>query len=150
MTHSLGFLMLDIDHFKKVNDTFGHPAGDKVLAGLSGFLQKEIRHTDVAARMGGEEFVVLLPEAELKGVIAAAEKFRLGIAEASKEMDAGSARHHGQHRRGARPVRFAQPGLQRASLTKRTSASTRRSTPAATARTTPASDPNGGTEFTAS
>jgi len=86
---SLGFLMLDIDHFKEVNDTFGHPAGDKVLAGLSGLLQKEIRRTDVAARMGGEEFVVLLPEADLKGVIAAAEKFRLGIAEASRSWAPG-------------------------------------------------------------
>jgi diguanylate cyclase (GGDEF)-like protein len=81
--HSLGFLMLDIDRFKKVNDSYGHPAGDKVLAGLSGFLQREIRRSDVAARIGGEEFVVLLPETNLNGVIAAAEKIRLGIAEAS-------------------------------------------------------------------
>ena len=87
--HSLGFLMLDIDHFMEVNDAHGHPAGDKVLAGLSRLLQKGIRHTDVAARIGGEEFVVLLPEADLKGVIAAAEKFRLGIAEASKSWAPG-------------------------------------------------------------
>ncbi len=88
-THSLGFLMLDIDRFKEVNDTYGHPTGDKVLAGLSRLLQKGIRHTDVAARIGGEEFVVLLPEAELKGIIATAEKFRRGIAEASKNWAPG-------------------------------------------------------------
>ena len=87
--HSLGFLMLDIDHFKKVNDTHGRPAGDKVLAGLTRLLQKEIRRTDVAARLGGEEFVVLLPETNLNGVIAAAEKVRLGIAEASKNWAPG-------------------------------------------------------------
>jgi diguanylate cyclase (GGDEF)-like protein len=82
--HSLGFLMLDIDHFKKVNDTYGRAAGDKVLAGLSRFLQKEIRRTDVAARLDGGEFVVLLPETDLNGIIIVAEKFRLGMAEASK------------------------------------------------------------------
>jgi diguanylate cyclase (GGDEF)-like protein len=87
--HPLGFLMLDIDHFKKVNDTYGRPAGDKVLAGLSKFLQKEIRCTDVAARLGGEEFVVLLPETDLMGVIIVAEKFRLGMAEASKSWAPG-------------------------------------------------------------
>ncbi|MGD1001253.1 MAG: GGDEF domain-containing protein [Candidatus Brocadiia bacterium] len=87
--HSLGFLVLDIDHFKQVNDTYGHPAGDKVLAGISRFLQKEIRCADIAARLGGEEFVVCLPETDLKGVIVVAEKFRLGIAEASKSWAPG-------------------------------------------------------------
>jgi diguanylate cyclase (GGDEF)-like protein len=82
--HSLGFLMLDIDHFKKVNNSYGRPAGDKLLAGLSRFLQKEIRSTDVAARLEGGQFVVLLPETDLNGVIIVAEKFRLGMAEASK------------------------------------------------------------------
>ncbi len=87
--HALGLLMLDIDHFKKVNDTYGHPAGDQVLAELSGLLRREIRSTDLAARLGGEEFVILLPEAELKGVIATAEKLRLGVAEASKSWAPG-------------------------------------------------------------
>ena len=88
-SHSLGFLMLDIDRFKKINDAHGRPAGDKVLAGLTRLLQREIRCTDVAARLGGEEFVVLLPETDLKGVIVVAEKFRLGIAEASKSWAPG-------------------------------------------------------------
>jgi diguanylate cyclase (GGDEF)-like protein len=83
--HSLGFLMLDIDRFKKVNDAHGHPVGDKMLAGLSRMLQKEVRSTDVAARLGGEEFVILLPETDLKGVIAAAEKFRLVVREREKQ-----------------------------------------------------------------
>ena len=87
--HSLGFLMLDIDHFKKVNDTYGRSAGDKVIEGISRFLQKEIRCADIAGRLGGEEFVVCLPETDLKGVIVVAEKFRLGIAEASKSWAPG-------------------------------------------------------------
>ena len=87
--HSLGFLMLGIDHFDKVIETYGQPAGDKALESLSRLLQKEIRCTDVLARLGGEEFMILLPETNLKGVIAAAEKFRLGIAEASKSWVAG-------------------------------------------------------------
>ncbi|MGO8704879.1 MAG: HDOD domain-containing protein [Candidatus Brocadiia bacterium] len=82
--HSLGFLMLDIDHFKKVNDAYGRPAGDKVLEGIFRFLQKETRCADIAAWLGGEEFVVCLPETDLKGVIVVAEKLRLGVAEASK------------------------------------------------------------------
>jgi diguanylate cyclase (GGDEF)-like protein len=82
--HPIGFLMLDIDHFKEVNDTYGHLAGDKVLAALSVFLKQEVRTTDVPARLGGEEFVVLLPETDMAGTLATAEKLRLGIAEVSK------------------------------------------------------------------
>jgi diguanylate cyclase (GGDEF)-like protein len=81
--HSTGVLMIDIDHFKKVNDMHGHLAGDTMLTRLSRFLQKEVRISDTVARLGGEEFVVLLPETDLNGVITAAEKLRCGIAEMS-------------------------------------------------------------------
>ncbi|HEX8948320.1 MAG TPA: diguanylate cyclase [Dissulfurispiraceae bacterium] len=58
----LGIIMLDIDHFKLFNDTFGHEAGDMLLAGLGAFLRKHIREEDYAFRYGGEEFVIILPE----------------------------------------------------------------------------------------
>ena len=66
---SLSLMMLDIDHFKDYNDSFGHPAGDEVLRGVAALLRDNIRGHDVAARIGGEEFVVILP-----GVAAAASR----------------------------------------------------------------------------
>jgi diguanylate cyclase (GGDEF)-like protein len=82
--HELALVMLDIDDFKSVNDTYGHAAGDEVLRHLGGFLQAEIRKSDVGARVGGDEFVVLLPETDLDGALASAEKLRFGIAASSK------------------------------------------------------------------
>ena len=82
--HELALVMVDIDDFKSVNDTQGHAAGDEVLRHLGGFLQTDIRKSDVAARVGGDEFVVLLPETDLDGAIASAEKLRFGIASSSK------------------------------------------------------------------
>jgi len=87
--HHLSVLMLDIDHFKAVNDTNGHAAGDEVLRHLGGYLSAETRISDVAARIGGEEFAVLLPETDLDGAIATGEQLRLGIAAASKDWVQG-------------------------------------------------------------
>lgn len=63
---SLGIIMLDLDHFKKFNDTFGHEAGDTVLRELGDFLKSHIRKGDIPCRYGGEEFMLLLPEASLE------------------------------------------------------------------------------------
>ncbi|MBI5847795.1 MAG: GGDEF domain-containing protein [Nitrospirae bacterium] len=75
----LSLLLTDIDFFKKVNDTYGHPAGDLVLKGVSKILQKEIRDIDTAARYGGEEFVVILPGTDSMGAKNIAERLRKAI-----------------------------------------------------------------------
>lgn len=72
----LSMLMLDIDHFKRVNDTYGHDAGDDVLKFLSGIGLKLLRGMDCFARIGGEEFAVLLPDTPLGGAISVAERMR--------------------------------------------------------------------------
>jgi len=61
--HPLSLAMIDLDHFKSINDTHGHPAGDRVLRSLAELLRRRLRKTDVIGRIGGEEFVVLLPDA---------------------------------------------------------------------------------------
>lgn len=78
--HPLSVLMLDIDHFKRVNDTYGHPAGDAVLQGLAGLLVKQVRTVDLAARHGGEEFVVLLPETDGGRAKGVGERIRKAVA----------------------------------------------------------------------
>lgn len=71
----LSIVMLDVDHFKRVNDTFGHPTGDQVLAQVGAILRAHTRdQVDTAARYGGEEFVLLLPETDLSGAQHVAEK----------------------------------------------------------------------------
>lgn len=76
--HTLPFscLMLDIDHFKHINDTYGHPSGDMVLKSLASLILGSCRSTDIAARFGGEEFIVLLPSTDVEGAAYAAEKLR--------------------------------------------------------------------------
>jgi diguanylate cyclase (GGDEF)-like protein len=66
--------MLDIDYFKRINDKYGHQAGDMVLESLAQILKKVFRESDVIARYGGEEFVIVLPLTDRDGVIAAADK----------------------------------------------------------------------------
>ncbi|MBD1834462.1 diguanylate cyclase [Cyanobacteria bacterium FACHB-472] len=75
---SLSIIMLDVDHFKRFNDTFGHEAGDMVLRELGQFLQGMIRASDTACRYGGEEFMLLLPEASIEIAGQRAEQLRLG------------------------------------------------------------------------
>ncbi len=78
--HDMGLVLLDIDFFKKVNDTYGHPEGDRVLVDVAQTLQASTRKVDLLARFGGEEFIVLLPSTDLKGSKFVAEKLREEIA----------------------------------------------------------------------
>ena len=77
---SLALVMLDLDHFKDVNDRFGHPVGDDVLARASAVLQDAVRAGDTAARVGGEEFAVVLPAAGGDSSLMLAERIRKRIA----------------------------------------------------------------------
>lgn len=72
----LSYLMTDIDHFKKFNDTYGHQTGDAVLREVAQIVRKSVRETDIAARYGGEEFCVILPETEPEGARQFAERLR--------------------------------------------------------------------------
>ena len=69
-------MMFDMDHFKQVNDTYGHPAGDAVLKTLASVLKASFRVTDLIARYGGEEFIVLLNNIDLQETLKIAEKTR--------------------------------------------------------------------------
>ena len=77
--HDLSCIMFDIDHFKSVNDTYGHAAGDEVLKGISKTLKATKRDSDTVGRYGGEEFCVILPHTDINGAIETAERFRMAI-----------------------------------------------------------------------
>ena len=78
--HCASVLMLDSDHFKQVNDTFGHATGDNVLRHLAALMQRELRNIDTVGRLGGEEFAVILPGADLPAAEVFAERLRKKIA----------------------------------------------------------------------
>ncbi|OGP66176.1 MAG: hypothetical protein A3K22_06370 [Deltaproteobacteria bacterium RBG_16_42_7] len=78
-----GCLMIDIDHFKNINDTYGHDIGDKILKRVSGIMTSEMRSGEVLARFGGEEFIVCLCEANEKEAIVAAERMRKAVEDAN-------------------------------------------------------------------
>ena len=79
----LSVIMADLDHFKLVNDTYGHPAGDVVLRGVSSLLLSQLRATDVAGRYGGEELIVIMAQSELEGAGLFAERWRKSVESAS-------------------------------------------------------------------
>lgn len=87
--HSFSMLMLDVDEFKQINDTFGHIVGDQVLVEVAECLKKELRSTDLIGRYGGDEFVILLVETELNEAIGIAERTRQRIAERTVGTDRG-------------------------------------------------------------
>ena len=73
-------IIVDIDHFKKINDTYGHFCGDYVLSEAASFMKKNLRKGDVLARWGGEEFLILLPDTDINGARIMAENIRKAIA----------------------------------------------------------------------
>ncbi len=80
-TGSLSLLMIDIDHFKSINDRFGHQVGDDMLRLVSGVLRTQVRTTDIVGRYGGEEFLVLMPDTGPEGALLVAEKVRRAVAD---------------------------------------------------------------------
>jgi diguanylate cyclase (GGDEF)-like protein len=87
---SAGFAMLDLDHFKTFNDTFGHEGGDALLSAFGQYLREHLCNEDIACRYGGEEFCILFGESSLEETLRRTEQLRLGV---SKLI----VRHGGQH-----------------------------------------------------
>ncbi len=88
---TLSLLMLDLDHFKKINDSYGHMAGDVVLQKFSSVCQAILRDVDVIGRLGGEEFAILLPETGEKEAVEVAERLRMQIANTRVPLEKGLA-----------------------------------------------------------
>jgi two-component system, cell cycle response regulator len=77
---ALSLMVIDLDHFKKVNDTYGHQVGDLVLKTVAQTLHRTLKESDVLARYGGEEFVIVLPRTDTAGAVAVAERLRIAVA----------------------------------------------------------------------
>jgi diguanylate cyclase (GGDEF)-like protein len=77
----LSLILLDVDHFKDINDTYGHSAGDRVLKYLAQLLQQHTRYVDTVCRYGGEEFVILLPMVTLEGALTTAQRIQQALAQ---------------------------------------------------------------------
>ncbi|MCB1666285.1 MAG: GGDEF domain-containing protein [Pseudomonadales bacterium] len=93
-THPMSLLMLDVDHFKRVNDTYGHKQGDKVLMELARVCVDTLRDTDIAGRLGGEEFAFLLPETDREEALEVAERLREVLAATAVGTDNGEEALH--------------------------------------------------------
>lgn len=87
----LALIMLDLDHFKEVNDRYGHLAGDAALQHVSAIMRKCIREADMVARYGGEEFVIILPETEEAGAVVIAERVRSELEKSPLPIDSGGS-----------------------------------------------------------
>jgi diguanylate cyclase (GGDEF)-like protein len=85
----LTLLTMDVDHFKRINDTWGHAEGDEVLKAMVLAVERRLRSIDYFGRIGGEEFAVLMPDTGLEGARVLAERLRTGIAEDQASMQAG-------------------------------------------------------------
>jgi diguanylate cyclase (GGDEF)-like protein len=88
----VSIIMTDIDLFKSINDRYGHPTGDQVIAGIAQCLQQCVRAQDHAARWGGEEFIIVLPDVDLHGAEVAAERMRQRIEQLRIAVDADTLR----------------------------------------------------------
>ena len=89
---TLGIVMADIDHFKQVNDRYGHQTGDAILCGVALRLSSLIRTYDTVGRYGGEEFLILAPASDATGIVRLAERLRAGMEGSSFETSAGTLR----------------------------------------------------------
>ena len=87
-------MLFDIDHFKQVNDTYGHAAGDEVLRVLAARAVNSVRTVDLVARLGGEEFVVVMPETDLVIAAAVAERLRLAVSKEPFTIGASGKQVH--------------------------------------------------------
>lgn len=85
----LAMLVMDIDHFKRINDTFGHPAGDKVLRELVKSCVKNLRESDIFGRIGGEKFAVLLVETQAEAAVEVADRLRQRLSAIQTIVDGG-------------------------------------------------------------
>ena len=86
----MGLMLLDLDHFKQVNDTWGHEAGNRVLVHLADIMTKVLRKVDIACRYGGEEFVVILPGTPLPRAVRAAQRLRLALQQTPLSLEDGT------------------------------------------------------------
>lgn len=86
--HLFSVLQMDIDYFKKINDTYGHAVGDEVLKAFTVTCQEALRESDVLGRIGGEEFSIILPETKKEGALVVAERIRRSIAELKVDVNA--------------------------------------------------------------
>lgn len=89
----LSLIMVDLDHFKAVNDTYGHATGDAVLASFAHTISLEVREVDVIGRFGGEEFVVLLPNTDVTEALRVAERMRLAVAKSELKVQHAQLRY---------------------------------------------------------
>jgi diguanylate cyclase (GGDEF)-like protein len=89
----IALLMLDLDHFKRINDRYGHSAGDKALQAVACVCAEALRPTDLVGRVGGEEFAALLPGAALQGGMDAAERIRAAVSAKAVQTDGGRIAH---------------------------------------------------------
>lgn len=88
----LSVIMCDLDHFKRINDTYGHGAGDLVLTVFGERVRQNLRGTDLAGRIGGEEFLLILPETDMEGAMLLAERLRTAIGESTFSLGAETLR----------------------------------------------------------
>jgi diguanylate cyclase (GGDEF)-like protein len=119
-------ILVDLDDFKLINDRFGHHAGDRVLQAFASLLEAHIRDVDIAGRLGGEEFALLLPDADLEGAIATARRLRRSLAQGPIASTDGNAlsltasfgvAHYSAGQTGDELLRLADAALYRAKET---------------------------------
>lgn len=91
--HAISAFMVDIDHFKRINDEYGHPEGDEVIRRVADSMRAKLRNTDLLARYGGEEFVVILPETSPRAAAMVAEAIRKNVTETPLALGDGSYVH---------------------------------------------------------